>query len=137
MKLKDFPTLQQKWATKDDDMSTLIGLMFLPIPLLFIVTDIISFCDKRGMPVVITRTVDNMIPGVSKTNTHAEGRAVDFRVFEWKASDRDALLEYINNKYASAYGTGPAGMPPKALIYEDGQTRGTGPHLHAQIRRGL
>lgn len=99
--------------------------------LLMMFLDGADYCNQHGYDVIVTRTVDEKIQGVSVSETHAEGRAIDQRsrnMPEWFVVD---LVNYINKKYAEKYGTGPAGKPPKVLIYH----KGTSYHLHWQIKR--
>ena len=90
-----------------------------------------KWCDKRKLPFVITRCIDEMIPGVSKTNIHADGRAVDVSVHGWSADDIDDFLHDMNEKYAESIG---------AISISDGKKRflimhpGTACHFHFQVR---
>ena len=92
-----------------------------------------KWCDTRKVPFVITRCIDEMIPGVSKTNIHADGRAVDVSVKGWSADDIDDFV-YDSNKQFGSIG---------AISATDGVSRfcvfhvGTGPHFHLQVRKGV
>lgn len=93
-----------------------------------------KWCDSRKVPFVITRCIDEMIPGVSKTNIHADGRAVDVSVHGWSADDIDDFVCDSNNEFSEKIG---------AISISDGKPRfnvfhvGTGPHFHLQIKKGI
>ena len=92
-----------------------------------------QWAEKRKLPFIITRAIDEMIPGVSKTNIHADGRAVDVSVHGWSADDIDDFVCDSNKQFGSI----------GAISANDGVSRfcvfhvGTGPHFHLQVRKGV
>jgi len=114
----------------DKDM---IGLALIHPILLFVFADLNLYCMERGLPLVVTRMIDEKIDGVSVSDTHEEGRAIDVSIKGWSTDEIDEVIYRFNNKYNEAYG---------AYSYSDGKPRlivdprhGTAPHLHLQIRR--
>ena len=92
-----------------------------------------KWCDSRKVPFVITRCIDEMIPGVSTSRTHEEGRAVDVSVKGWAADDIDDFVHDSNKQFGSI----------GAISATDGVSRfcvfhvGTAAHFHLQVRKGL
>ena len=114
----------------DEDM---IDLMLIHPILLWIFADINMWAYERALPVVITRVVDERIEGVSKTDIHKDGRAIDISLRGWQEPDIKEVVYIFNAKYSEMYG---------AFSLSDNQPRlipdvdhGTAPHLHIQIRR--
>ena len=93
-----------------------------------------QWAEKRKLPFVITRAIDERIPNVSVSDTHIEGRAVDISVKGWTTDLIDDFIADANKEFAEKIG---------AYSLTDGKPRfvifhvGVGPHFHAQIRRGL
>lgn len=92
-----------------------------------------QWTEKRKLPFIITRAIDEMIPGVSKTNIHADGRAVDLSVKGWTADGIDDFIHDSNKEFADKIG---------AISTTDGVARfcvchnaGAGWHMHLQVRR--
>lgn len=92
-----------------------------------------KWCDSRKVPFVITRCIDEMIPGVSKTNIHADGRAVDVSIKGFDTDALDDLVSDSNKKFSESIG---------AFSISDGISRfcvlhdaGAGAHLHFQVRK--
>jgi hypothetical protein len=92
------------------------------------------FCTQKELPLVITRIIDDRIPGVSVSDTHKEGRAIDISVHGWNIKDIDGACSYLNNLLANKIGTGPQGQSPRVAVFEDGIARGTAPHIHLQVK---
>ena len=82
-------------------------------------------------PIVITQTIAEPLD-VSVSQTHKEGRAIDFRTKTWEQIEIDDLEQYINNKYAKDFGTSETG---KNVIVALPHDVGKGQHFHFQIRR--
>jgi hypothetical protein len=102
--------------------------------LLVLVDFVINECDKLNLPLKITSIIRPKIPGVSKTDTHAEGRAFDVSVIGWSQSDIRTMCLEVNRKLnIGAYST-KDGLEREA-VYEDGFTAGKGAHIHFQVRR--
>jgi len=111
-----------------------LGIFLVKPILFFIFADISLWAYKRGLPVVVTKTVGPKIAGVSVSDTHAEFRAIDLSVRGWGNQDIEELVLFINLKYSEEFG---------AYSYSDGEPRlavyhsGTDWHIHFQCRRGL
>jgi len=126
--MSDLPT---RFSLKyDKDM---LGLTLIHPVLLFVFADLNLYCMERSLPLVITRIIDERIDGVSVSDTHEEGRAIDVSLIGWTTDDIDEVIYRFNAKYAEAYG---------AYSYSDSKPRlivdprhGTAPHLHIQIRK--
>ena len=96
--------------------------------LLMIFSDLNIYCQKRKLPLVITRIVGDRIPGISKTDTHSEGRAIDISVKMWLESEIKDAEKYIKGKYVAK-----KGKHNKVFVFHNG----TAWHIHLQVRRGL
>ena len=91
-----------------------------------------QWAGKRKLPFVITRAIDAMIPGVSTSRTHEEGRAVDVSVKGWDCDHIDDFIHDSNKEFADKIG---------AISAKDGVSRfcvfhvGTAAHIHLQTRK--
>ena len=98
--------------------------------------DAVYFCsrwaEERSLPFIITRAIDEKIAGVSKTNIHADGRAVDVSVKGWTTEDIDDFIHDSNAEFSEKIG---------AISATDGIARfcvfhvGTAAHIHLQVRK--
>jgi len=98
--------------------------------------DAVYWCDqwakKRRIPFVITRAIDEKIEGISISDTHKEGRAVDVSIKSWSADEIDEFIHDSNLEFSEKIG---------AVSLSDGKKRfcvfhvGTAAHMHLQIRR--
>jgi N-acyl-D-aspartate/D-glutamate deacylase len=102
-------------------------------------TDILIYCWHRNLPVVITRAVAWEIPGVSKSSTHSEGRAIDISVRGWSADQIDAFVKHFNDKYGESIGaiSATTGKGTFVVFHNALDKNGTayGWHFHVQVRR--
>lgn len=109
------------------------GYLSLDIDLLKIIPYMLEWCNKNSLPFIITRGLSENIQGVSKTDTHPEGRAIDVSIKHWPA---DKIVEF--EKYWNAHGFCKS---YGAFSNDDGIQRlvkfhnGTGPHIHIQTKR--
>lgn len=109
------------------------GFLSLNIEILKIIPYMIEWCDKNSLPFVITRSLSENIEGISKSDTHPEGRAIDVSVKGWP-SDKIAEFEnhWNNHGFCKSYG---------AISSSDGIQRlvkyhnGVGFHFHIQVKR--
>lgn len=98
-----------------------------------ILEDMDEWADKKVLPFLITRCVDAMIPGVSKTDIHAQRRAADVSVRSWTTDDIDDFVVEFNRKFSEDYGAiGIEDKIKKVVVYHGG----TGYHFHIQVGRG-
>ena len=100
--------------------------------LLFVFSDFNFYCYERNLPVVVTRAVDHNIDGISVSNTHPEGRALDISVKGWLYSDILDAVKYFNRKYETFAAISASDGKSRLLVYHD---VGLGAHLHMQIRK--
>jgi hypothetical protein len=109
-----------------------MGYLNLHIELQKIIPYMVEWCDQRKLPFVITSTIRENIEGVSKSNTHPEGRAIDVSVKGWEADKIQEFESHWNKHgFCRSYG---------AISKEDGNPRlvlfhnGVGYHLHIQVK---
>jgi len=111
-------------------------LFFFIDPILSLIFfDMTNYIESKYpylIPLTITRTIDEKIPGISKSSTHEEGRAIDLRVKSWKQKELKDIMNYVNQKYAADYGTSRTGLNP--CIIPD-PNHGTAKHFHIQVKR--
>ena len=94
-----------------------------------------KWCAERNLPLIITRVIDEMIPNVSKTNIHAEGRAVDISVNHWSTNEIDEFVHDMNELFSDSIGAySLADKKPRFCVYHNA---GAGWHMHLQCRKGL
>lgn len=106
-------------------------MMLIHPVLLIVFADFNYWAHQRGLPVQVTRVIDEKIEGVSVSTTHEEGRAIDVSLRGWTTDDIDDCVAHFNNKYYDV----------AAISYSDGIPRlippvnhGLAPHFHLQIR---
>jgi hypothetical protein len=99
-----------------------------------ILNDAADWAKARSLPFVITRMIDEMIIGVSKTDIHRKKRACDLSRRGWSDIDCRDLESYLNIKYASSFGAYSItdGLP-RACVLELGMPD-RGDHFHIQVR---
>jgi hypothetical protein len=96
------------------------------------------YCDQHNLPMKVTRTVDEMIQGISKTDIHSDGRAFDLSVIGWTTDNIDDFVHDINNSdFAKNYGAISATDGIIRLVVWESSDSITGrmAHLHVQVRR--
>lgn len=91
------------------------------------------YCKENYLPLKFTSIIRPQIKGVSKSKTHEQGRAFDMSVVGWKLDEIKRFVKRINNEFKLGAVSMSDGAEREA-VYEDGITRGTGPHLHVQCR---
>lgn len=103
-------------------------------PNLLVLADYVySHCETHNLQLVITSIIRPKIPGVSKTDIHAKGRAFDVSVKGWSQEDIKFLVDSVNEKLT----IGAISLRDKQereAVYEDGVSAGRGAHLHFQVR---
>lgn len=93
-----------------------------------------EYCQEYNLPMVITSIIRPRIPEISRTDTHAQGRAFDISVRGWSDHDIEYLVQATNKKFH----IGAISLRDKLereAVYEDGVSYGTAPHIHFQVRR--
>ena len=118
------------------DINLLLGLEPILISLFFGVVIPLIKQEIPGYEVTVTRTVDEKIDGISVSNTHIEGRAIDIRCNDMNKWNAEKIAEKLNFLLSNDFG---------AFSYSDGQPRfavvedidGENAHIHLQIRPDL
>jgi hypothetical protein len=91
-----------------------------------------DWCAIRKLPVIITSIIRPRIPGVSKSDTHAQGRAVDISVKGWSVDQCLEFQDYMNHNFGEQYGAiSLTDGKPRACVYHGG----TALHHHLQVKR--
>ena len=111
-----------------------VAMTFLDLQptLILIVGKMIQWCDKRGLPFVVTSAVRDFEPG-QVSQTHPEGRAVDISVHGWNADDIDTFeKEWDFCELAKKYGAVKADGTVNMVYFHT--VKGGAPHIHIQIR---
>lgn len=121
--------LRQYFTVKEE--KCLNDLMFIHPILLNVLTDFIIWSHTRNLPVVLTRIIDEKIPGISTSNTHAEGRAIDISIKGWDVDSIDQCRHYFNKKYQDVAAIGEQSKRPILIPYIE---HGTASHIHIQIK---
>lgn len=104
-------------------------------PNLLVLADyVLAHCETHNLPLIITSIIRPKIKGVSVSKTHQEGRAFDASVKGWSDEDIRFLVDAVNEKLSIGAISFSDGKE-REVIYEDGITAGTAPHLHFQVRR--
>lgn len=77
-----------------------------------------------------------MIPGVSKTDIHAKGRAFDISTNGWTLDDCLLCEKYFNENYANIGAIGIGDGKSRACLFESPEynKRGNAAHLHFQVK---
>lgn len=69
-------------------------------PNLLVLADyVFAHTETYNLPMVITSIIRPKIPGVSKTDIHAKGRAFDLSVRGWSQDDIDFLVDAVNETF--------------------------------------
>lgn len=109
------------------DPSEIFELQEIDPRLFIILADVNFWANSHNLECTITRLIDGMIEGVSKTDIHSTGRAFDMRSLPWPEIEKKNLIDYINKKYAEKWGTGPQEL---CVILHTG----TAEHFHFQVK---
>lgn len=109
------------------------GFLSLNIELLKIIPYMIEWCNKNNLQFVVTRGLAENIAGVSKSDTHPEGRAIDVSVKGWAADKIAEFENYWNcHGFCKSYGAISASDGiPRLVVFHNG----VGFHLHIQTRK--
>lgn len=104
--------------------------------LLLLLDYAVDFATVHDLPILISSIIRPRIKGVSKSDTHEQGRAFDLSVHGWNLFQINTLVKMTNDKFSIGAISFSDHMEHE-VIYEDGITAGTAPHLHFQVRPGL
>lgn len=98
---------------------------------------VLDWAAEYKLPVVFTSIIREKLP-VSKSNTHAEGRAFDISVRGWTTDHIDDLLAdsrtFLKNIGALAYREGKLISTPAVYHHEVKDGVDYGAHFHFQVR---
>jgi len=133
--MKSIVSKIQKYPHKPDTNPLNWGLV--KPNLLLLANAFVDYCDKNKLPVKFTSIIRNGIKGVSVSKTHIEGRAFDCSIIGWDKDDIENCVEYFNMNYSKIGAIPFGGSTGLACVYEDGITKGSGAHLHFQVRMSL
>ena len=103
--------------------------------LICIVGKMISWCDERGLPFVVTSAIREFEAGQVST-THPEGRAIDVSIKDWQGDQIEAFIKEwndseTNRKYGAVSRDGTANL----VVYH--KVAGSEFHFHIQVKKGL
>lgn len=104
--------------------------------LLLLLDFAIDFATSKDLPITITSIIRPQIKGISKSKTHEQGRAFDFSVHGWTQTLIDLCVQQTNDTF-SIGAISMSDSKEHEVVYEDGITAGTAPHLHFQVRPRL
>jgi hypothetical protein len=92
-----------------------------------------TYCETYKLALVITSIIRPRIPGVSVSDTHAEGRAFDISVRGWS---REAIRDFVDsiNEIFTIGAISLRDKKEREAVYEDGVAKGFGAHIHIQVR---
>jgi hypothetical protein len=108
-------------------------------PNLLVLADyVLAHTETHKLPMVISSIIRPKIPGVSKTDIHAKGRAFDLSVRGWSKEDIVFLEDAINE----AFTIGAISLrdhKERECLFEDAEFNEKGdqtkwPHFHFQVR---
>lgn len=91
----------------------------------------VNFCEEHGIPVMFTSIIRPMIPGVSKTDIHAKGRAFDASAKGWTKELKDEFERQVEEKFKAIAAIAISTGKPNAIEWHDA---GRGDHAHLQVR---
>lgn len=91
----------------------------------------VNFCEQHGIPVLFSSIIRGMIPGVSKTDIHAKGRAFDASAKGWTKELKDDFEKLLEEKFKDVAAIAIATGRPNAIEWHDA---GRGDHAHLQVR---
>lgn len=99
--------------------------------ILVILADVIMWSLERKLPVTVTSIMREMNDGISQSETHQTGRAIDLSVKGWSQTHIENLAAYINLKYQAIGAISASDGKSRACYYHN---NGNGWHFHIQVR---
>lgn len=124
--VRELQLLNHKKGVSSDDWGR------VHINLRILCYELVDYCVQRNLPVVISSIIRPMIPGVSKTDIHAKGRAFDVSVQGWSEQQCLDCEAYMNDHFSEKFGAiSIETKKPRACLYHNA---GAGAHLHLQVR---
>lgn len=90
----------------------------------------LDYCELLDLNIMFTSIIRPMIPGISTSKTHEEGRAFDSTVQGWDYYSRKSIVFHFNKNYKSIAAISSSTLVPTAVK----DHIGTGPHFHFQVR---
>lgn len=106
--------------------------------LLILAEYVLAHTETYNLPMVITSIIRPKIPGVSKTDIHAKGRAFDLSVKGWSKEDIQFLADTVNEKFTIG-AISLRDHQEREAVFEDAEFNKNGnqtkwPHFHFQVR---
>lgn len=108
--------------------------------LLLIVNWLMSYCEERGLPILISSVIRPKIAGVSVSDTHEEGRAFDISVRGWLKKDIEDCVTECNKQFSHIGAASKSDGVKRAAVFEDDKFDGSGKqikwrHIHFQCAK--
>ena len=126
--MKDCALIQGAWYKKGVDATDWSRTN----PNLKILFDwFVLWCKSEGIEVVVTSIIRPRIEGISKSDTHSEGRAFDARSTDFDEEQRERMIAECNKRFASCGAISKDGIV-RPVVWHDS---GLGEHFHFQVRR--
>lgn len=125
MNIQDLKELPHKPEVKVDDFD------IVKPNLRILCYEFVEYCNSRDLPILLTSLVRPMIPGVSKSDSHAQGRAADFSAKGFTIDDCLLLEKYFNENYEKIGAISASDGKARACVFHD---VGLGAHFHLQCR---
>lgn len=119
--------LKQFFVCEDD----IKELQYVSPWIIVIIADIILWALAKKLPVRLTSLLRDHNDGISESETHQQGRAVDLGVIGWTKKDIDDCANYINEKYKLVGATSSKTGKPNTCYYHN---NGNGWHFHIQVK---
>lgn len=121
--LKELPHKKEVDANDWDNVSQSLRI---------IMYEFVNYAEVHNKPVLVTRIIAPEIPGISKSKTHSEKRAVDISSKDWTIEEGHNCERFLNDLLAEKLG---------AISFSDGLPRvcvyhnaGLKLHFHLQTR---
>lgn len=122
-----------KHVIKFDDEVVVEDLLSITDTAFKLLIEFKTYCVYQGLPIRITSIQSDVISKPRQSQSHAEGRAIDFSVHGWTDAQIERACAYINTEFKTWCGITKSGEV-KGLLCHD---IGLGKHFHLQARRGL
>jgi len=110
-------------------------VLYLHPVALMILCDAIYWCHDHGINAVVSDTVSDLSEDKKLKRTsssHRDARAWDLSTKGWGIIQKEALMQYLKNKYKGLGAIGAETGEERLIYLHDA---GTGEHLHCQIAK--
>lgn len=123
--------MKNRFELQDD--CTMEDFKMLHPKLLIMLGTVLSFADKRDLPVKVTSIISDRVNVIEKTKTHKEGRAIDISVKGWKENDIKDLQKLMLLLHKDISAISARTKKPRPVVFHNYKNQGD--HLHIQCRR--